>query len=176
MVIDCQALFCGSENYWAIRIGRDGVGFCGLPPIGQKRRCSMDGAQFHFSRVGNGGGRLIGFEVDDGFQDGFGLGEDGVFEDGLVGDEGVHGADAADGGVKGVEELVADAGGDLSAVAPTEHVFVGDDHAAGFADAFGDGLPVIGIEGAEVEDLDVDALLLWLFARPARRGGRVRRM
>ena len=33
--------------------------------------------------------RLIGFQFDNGFEDGVGLGEDGVFEDGLVGDEGV---------------------------------------------------------------------------------------
>jgi hypothetical protein len=32
--------------------------FCGLPPIGQKQRRPMDGAQFHRSRVGNAGGGL----------------------------------------------------------------------------------------------------------------------
>ena len=42
---------------------------------------------------------LIRLQIDNGFEDVIGLGEDGVFEDGLVGDEGVHGADAADGGV-----------------------------------------------------------------------------
>ena len=36
----------------------------------------------------------------DGLEDAFGLGEDRIFEDGLVGDEGVHCADAADGGVE----------------------------------------------------------------------------
>jgi hypothetical protein len=97
--------------------------------------------------------------VRNGFEDGVGLGEDGVFQDGLVGDEGVHGADAADGGVEGVEEFVGDAGGDLRAVAPTEHVLVSDDHAAGLADRGGDGLPVVGIEGAQVEDFYVDVVL-----------------
>ena len=42
---------------------------------------------------------LIGLQIEDGFEDDSGLGEDGVFQDGLVGDEGVHGSDAADGGV-----------------------------------------------------------------------------
>ncbi len=72
---------------------------------------------------------LEGCEVGHGAVEVFGLGEDGVFEHGLVGDEGVHGGDAADGGVEVVEELFADAGGDLGAVAPAEHVLVGDDDA-----------------------------------------------
>ena len=33
--------------------------FYGLPPIGQKQRRPMDGAQFHSSWVGNAGGGLI---------------------------------------------------------------------------------------------------------------------
>ena len=45
----------------------------------------------------------IRLEAEDGFEDGVGLGEDYVFQDGLVGDEGVHGADAADGGVEEIE-------------------------------------------------------------------------
>jgi hypothetical protein len=32
--------------------------FYGLPPIGQKQRRPMDGAQFHSPRVGEAGGRL----------------------------------------------------------------------------------------------------------------------
>ena len=47
--------------------------------------------------------RLKRLQIEDGFEDGVGLGEDGVFQDGLVGDEGVESADAADGGVEGVE-------------------------------------------------------------------------
>ena len=43
---------------------------------------------------------LIRLQIEDGFEDGVGLGKDGVFQDGLVGDEGIHGADAADGGVE----------------------------------------------------------------------------
>src|SRR5215831_9631063 len=45
------------------------------------------------------------------------LREDGVFEDGLVGDVGVHGGDTAHGGVELGEQFVGDAGGDFSAVA-----------------------------------------------------------
>ena len=33
--------------------------FYGLPPIGQKQRRPMDGAQFHPPRVGEAGGKLI---------------------------------------------------------------------------------------------------------------------
>jgi hypothetical protein len=33
--------------------------FYGLPPIGQRQRRPMDGAQFHSPRVGEAGGRLI---------------------------------------------------------------------------------------------------------------------
>jgi hypothetical protein len=33
--------------------------FYGLPPIGQKQRRPMDGAQFHFPQVGEAGGGLI---------------------------------------------------------------------------------------------------------------------
>ncbi len=76
---------------------------------------------------------------------------------GLVGDEGIHGTDATDRGVEEVEELVGDARGDLSAVAPTEHVFMGHDHAAGLANTGGDGFPVVRTEGAQVDDLDIDA-------------------
>ena len=105
-----------------------------------------------------------------------GLGQDGVFQHRLVGDEGVHGADAADRRVEIVEELIGDAGGDLCAVAPAEHVFVGHDDAAGLADRRGDGLPVVGIERAQVEDFYVDVVLaLAPVARPAARAGLTRR-
>ena len=42
--------------------------------------------------------------------------------------EGVHGGDALDGGVEFVKEVIGDARGEFGkAVAPTQHVFVGDD-------------------------------------------------
>ena len=102
-------------------------------------------------------GQLVLCEGSDGLEDRFGLREDGVFDDGLVGDEGVHGADAADGGVEGVEEFFADAGGDFRAVAPADHVFMRDEDFAGFRDGGRDGFPVVGVEGAEVEDFGLDA-------------------
>jgi len=42
-------------------------------------------------------------QIHDGFEDGLGLGQDGVFQNRLVGDEGVKRADAADRGIKIVE-------------------------------------------------------------------------
>ncbi len=118
---------------------------------------------------------LILGEVEHGAVEVFGLGEDGVFEEGLVGDEGVHGGYAADGGVEGVEELFADAGGDLGSVAPAEHVFVGDDDFAGLADGGGDGVPVVGVEGAEVDEFDVDAGLAVEFFGGLQAAGDERR-
>jgi hypothetical protein len=43
-------------------------------------------------------------QQEHGFVEVFGLGEDGVFEEGLAGDECVHGGDAADGSVERVYE------------------------------------------------------------------------
>ena len=40
-----------------------------------------------------------------------------------------------------------------------------DDHAAGLAHGFGDGLPVVGAEGAQVEDLRLDTVLTVGFLR-----------
>src|ERR1700722_15671562 len=100
---------------------------------------------------------LIVEDVFDGGDDGFGLGEDDVFELGLVGAEGVHGGDALYGGVELVEKLFADAGGDFGAVAEAAHVFVGNDDAMIFADGRGDRVPVVGSQRAEVDDFDGDA-------------------
>jgi prolyl-tRNA editing enzyme YbaK/EbsC (Cys-tRNA(Pro) deacylase) len=66
----------GHPEFHAQRVGNTGGGlirnknasstkrdvvmkFYGLPPIGQKQRRPMDGAQFHFPQVGEAGGRLI---------------------------------------------------------------------------------------------------------------------
>jgi hypothetical protein len=65
----------GHPEFHAQRVGNTGGGltrnknasstkrdvvmkFYGLPPIGQKQRRPMDGAQFHSPRVGEAGGRL----------------------------------------------------------------------------------------------------------------------
>ena len=52
------------------------------------------------------------------------LREDRVLQHGVVAHEGVEGADAAHGRVQVLEQLVADAGGDLGAVAPGAGVLV----------------------------------------------------
>jgi hypothetical protein len=49
-----------TKNKNASSTKRDAVmQFYGLPPIGQKQRRPMDGAQFHPPRVGEAGGKLI---------------------------------------------------------------------------------------------------------------------
>ena len=57
-----------------------------------------------------------------------------------------------------MEELVADAGSDLGAISPAQHVLVSDEDATGFLHAFGDRVPVVGAEATEVDELDIDAL------------------
>lgn len=47
-----------------------------------------------------------------------GLGEDGIFEYGLVSHEGVDGGDAAHRRIEMVEKLIGNAGGDFRAVTP----------------------------------------------------------
>lgn len=49
-----------------------------------------------------------------------GLGKNRILEDGLIGDEGVLGGHAADGGIKFVKQLVRDAGGDFGSIAPAQ--------------------------------------------------------
>src|ERR1700676_92427 len=94
-----------------------------------------------------------------------GLGENDIFQFGLVGAESVHGCDALDGSVEFFEELVGYSSDDFGAVAPAQHVFVGDDDAVGFPDGFGDGFPIVGRERAQVHDFDGDA-----FAKQLRGG------
>jgi hypothetical protein len=64
-IFSCVRLGCSAFHRSLIRnknassTKRDAVmQFYGLPPIGQKQRRPMDGAQFHSSRVGEAGGRL----------------------------------------------------------------------------------------------------------------------
>src|SRR5579872_2730658 len=58
-----------------------------------------------------------------------GLRKDRIFENRLIGNEYVFGGDAADGCVEVIEKLVGDTGRNLGSVAPTQRVFVGDQHA-----------------------------------------------
>jgi len=86
------------------------------------------------------------------------LGEDGVFEFWVIAAEGGGGCNALYGGVEFFEEFFGDAGGDFGAVAPTHHVFIGDNDAMGFTDRGRDGFPVIGRERAEVDDFYRNAI------------------
>ena len=78
--------------------------------------------------------RSVSAQIKNRFEDSVGLRKDRVFQHRLIGHERVHCAYALDGRVEVVEEFVGNASGDLCTVAPTEHVFVSYDHAAGLAD------------------------------------------
>ena len=80
----------------------------------------------------------------------------------MVATEGVGGGNALYGGVEFFEQFFSDAGGDLSTVAPTQHVFVSDDYAVRLSNGCGNGLPVVRRKRAQVDDFDVDALTLQL--------------
>ena len=98
-------------------------------------------------------------ELLNGGEDVVGLGQNYVFQQRLVGDEGIFGGEALHRRIEFVEEFAADAGRDFSAISPAQHVFVNDQHAAGLADRGGDGLEVVGVQGAQIEHLDADSML-----------------
>src|SRR5438445_11597745 len=75
----------------------------------------------------------------------------------MVGAESVHGGYALDRGVEFVEKLVGDARSDFRAETPAQHVFIGHDDAVILAHGGGDGVPIVGREGAEIDDLYGDA-------------------
>ncbi len=77
--------------------------------------------------------KSIRFQVHNGLQNVLRLRQNRVFQLRLVGDKGVHRADAPHRRVKIVEQLIGDARGNLRAVAPAQHVFVRHDHAIGLA-------------------------------------------
>ena len=86
------------------------------------------------------------------------LRQDGVFEVRVVGDPGVLGRDPANRGVQILEQLIGDAGGDLRAVAETARVLVNHEDPIRPPHAAPDGFPVVGREGAEVQDFHGNAV------------------
>src|SRR5437764_13098051 len=89
---------------------------------------------------------LVAVQFRDGAVNVFGLRQDGVFELGRVGDEGVEGGDASDGRVEPLEQFFGDARGDLGPEAVRARVLVRDDELAGLLHASRDRLPVVGRE------------------------------
>ncbi len=98
--------------------------------------------------------------LTDGVGDGVGLRKDCVFELGLVGAEGVGSGNTFNGRVQLIEKFLSDTRGDFGAVAPTEHVFVSNDDAMGFADSGSDGFPIVRRERAQIDNFDGDAFTL----------------
>src|SRR6478609_9799776 len=80
----------------------------------------------------------------------------------------VHRRHALDWRVEVFEQLLADACRDLRAEAACERVFVRDDDLVGLADQFGDAVPVIRHDRAQVEYGDADAVLFRLLRRQER--------
>src|SRR6267154_2574387 len=91
-----------------------------------------------------------------------GLRQNNIFELRLVGAESVHGGHALHGGVELFEKFVGDARSDFGAETPAQHVFVGHDYAVILAHGGGDGVPIVGRERAEIDNLDGDAFALEL--------------
>src|SRR5690242_10316078 len=91
-----------------------------------------------------------------GFEDAVGVGQEELFDArGGIGDGGA--ADTLDGGGKGVEEVVHEAGGDLGADAHEDGGLVDDDGTLGLADGGGECVHVERGEGAQVHDFERDA-------------------
>src|SRR6266850_5960539 len=86
-----------------------------------------------------------------------GLRQNNIFELRLVGAEGVHGRHALHGSVQLFKKFVGNARGDFGAETPAQHVFIGNDDAVILAHGGGDGVPIVGRERAEIDDLDGDA-------------------
>src|SRR5258706_6552050 len=95
---------------------------------------------------------LILRQILNGFEDVRRLREDDLLEVGVVGDRCVERGDPAHGSVQVLEELVADARGQLGAESARELILVRHDHAVGLPDRRRDGVPVKRHDGAEVED------------------------
>src|SRR5579871_56787 len=87
------------------------------------------------------------------------LRQDRVFEDGLIGDESVGGGYPAHGSVQLIKKLIGNARGNLSAVTPAERIFVGHQHAVRFPHRLGNRLPIERIQGTQIDQFDVDAVL-----------------
>ena len=86
---------------------------------------------------------LILSQIRDGAEQVFGLGQNRVFKNRLIGHEGVHGSHPLDGCVQIVEKLVSDPGRDFRSVSPAQHVFVSHNHSSGLLYRSGNRLPVI---------------------------------
>ncbi len=87
-------------------MGHPAAARCQAPPVGQEthRTADLEVGATNLSALAicrryKYGKDLIRPQIHNRFEDGLRLGEDGVFEDRLVGDVGVHSADAADRGV-----------------------------------------------------------------------------
>src|SRR5690348_11052047 len=74
----------------------------------------------------------------------------------MISHPGVERTYAANGCVQFVEELVGDACGNLGAVTEGQSVLMRDDHTIGFLDGCADGVPIIGSQAAQVDDLDAE--------------------
>src|ERR1041384_2513025 len=102
----------------------------------------------------------VSVKLRDGARYVFDLREDCVFDLRRKSHKGIERGDAADGRVQVFKQFVRDARGYFCAEAVRARVFVRDDDLVGAFDAFGNRVPVVRRERAQVEHFDVDALLL----------------
>src|SRR5215467_2778787 len=83
-----------------------------------------------------------------------------ILELGLVGAERIDGRDSLYRRIQLIEQLVADASRELSSVTPTQHVFIGYDHAMRLAHRRANRIPVIRRERTQIQDLRGNSLAL----------------
>src|SRR5713226_1221531 len=93
------------------------------------------------------------------------LGQDGVFENWLVGYKRVSGGNALHWRIQMMEELVSDARRNLGAVSPAEGIFIGNQRTIGFLHRRGDCVPVKRTQSAKVNQFDTDLVFALQFLR-----------
>src|ERR1700733_1606650 len=98
------------------------------------------------------------YDVVDGPDDVFGLGQDGIFEFRLVGTESVRCGNATHRSVEFFEELISDSRGDFGAITPGARIFVCDNHSICFAHACSNCIPVVRTKGSKIHNLHRDSL------------------
>src|SRR5450631_3063677 len=81
----------------------------------------------------------------------FRLRQNGVFENGLIRHECIHGGYALVRGIEVLKKLVRYPGRDFCSVSPAQHIFVGDDDPASLLYRGRNRVPVVRVEGTQID-------------------------
>src|ERR1700736_1626009 len=85
----------------------------------------------------------------------FRLRQNCVLENGLISHKCIHGGYALDRGIQVLKKLVRNPGRDFCSVSPAQHIFVGDDDPAGLLYRGRNRVPVVRVEGTQIDKLDL---------------------